>query len=318
MARDLALDEIAELEVGSAAGIALPTDLPEGESASYTEAEIALLVEEEGFAVDEDSGYLNDASLSGVPGQLQKVLVTPRGNPLPVNMIDNSPSADVVNLYDTLTGQPYGIARASIRVYLNKVRPDGSKVFSTRPRVALPAKPFICESAMCLDGRRKKFATRVDRDDHYRMRHGGEYRRKEEERLRSNEDEARDMNRKLSDVLSLLALGKTNLSPEDVQAIAAANTAAGQGLTPDMTWGRGKILGWMEAKGIEYTAEHVSLVKSDLLVAIGAMERSELPAGLNEEPVVVDTGAIQDVAPVDEPLKRGPGRPRINPVPVGV
>lgn len=230
--------------------------------------EIALLVEEEGFAVDEDSGYLNDASLSGVPGQLRKVLVTPRGNPLPVNMIDNSPSADVVNLYDTLTGQPYGIARA-LHPGLPEQGPSRwlEGVLTRSPLRGAAAPPVHLRIRDVLDGRRKRFATRVDRDDHYRMRHGGEYRRKEEERLRSNEDEARDMNRKLSDVLPLLALGKTNLPPEDVQAIAAANTAAGQGLTPDMTWGRGKILGWMEAKGIEYTAEHVSLVKSDSSVA---------------------------------------------------
>ena len=267
IARDLLANEIAELETESAAGLTLPSD--SDEIPEYTHAEVELLVQEEGFDVeaDEPFGGRRLAGMDGSnidPGNEGTIFRLGRGDrSFRAIMTDKAVSSDQVNLY-AQNGQPYPIPRANIRYYLDKVDTQGNRVFRTRPtkRIDFMVK---CEAAYCLPGRWKMFTTRNMMETHFQNRHPVEWAVRERTRERANEDGARASMDALVAITTMLASGKANLSPEDVQAIAQANQVAALDSVPTRDWSRKRIMAWMATQGQKYTAERSAMTNAELL-----------------------------------------------------
>ena len=280
--RELTQEEIDEVSDGHAAGIELP-DEADTEVREYTMAEIELLAQEEGIVVD-DTVLMSDAAFDDVAGTLTKLLRTPQGKPLKVVVEDNNSAKDKVNIYDTRTGQPYAVPKASIRMYLDKLGPNG-KVFSPRPVKKAEPKPFPCPAIMCkADGTRKMFSTQNKADEHYRNRHRGEYTRSERQRERDRENREMAMNEGICALLASLKTGNINTSPESIALLREAAEAASLDSVPNKTWRRPRIMAWMEEqrKGW-YGGEHEgvpysSMTVPQLLKALGCWDEEEAVA----------------------------------------
>lgn len=270
VARELTAAEIDELSTATAAGIPLPGDAG-NEERTYTEAELALLEQEEGFVVEEV--VVDERAFENVEGTLHKMLRTPGGKALSIKMEDNTASSETVNIYDAKTGQPTIVSKAAVKFYLDKTR-DGQRVFLPRQSVKMPPRPYPCPADECTASHgRKMFATQIAADEHFEGRHHAEFIRRERVRDRTNEDRANLMNENLAKMLQIAVGGKTDLTPDEIKTLAEASTIAGMGNVPDQTWTRSKIMGWMNNQRERwYGPEHASMTKDELLIHIGALE----------------------------------------------
>lgn len=253
------------------AAAASPDGIPE-----YTAAELALLEQAEGWSmsVDGDIDLSDEAAFEDVGGSVTRFLSTPRGKPIEVKVTDEASSNDLVYLYDTVTGQPYPIARASIQFYLKKIRADGRRVFSPRRTVAQRVRPYECKAIQCLpDGRRKRFETPELAQHHYEFRHRSEAAEDERRRQRQMDEEMLANNRNLSALLGILVTNQGGLNEETLKQVTAATSGISlEGLSPRPDWTRERILGWMELKGIPFKPEYAGLHNKELCIAIGALE----------------------------------------------
>lgn len=270
-ARELTIEEIAELSVASSTGVPLPGD-PGSEDRSYTEAELLLMEQEEGFVIEDV--VVDETAFANVEGTIHKMLRTPGGKALSVKMEDNSSSRDKVNVYDARTGQPTMVSKAAVQFYLRKTHDDGSHVFLARPTVKMPPRLYPCPADECLARHgRKMFFTEIQANEHFENRHHAEYVRRERQRDRANENRANAMNENLAAMLQIAVGGKTNLSPDEIKTLAEASSMAAMSTVPDQTWTRARIMGWMNNQRERwYGPEHASMTKDELLVHIGALE----------------------------------------------
>jgi len=276
-ARELDAAEIEEIEVGHAAGL---PEIEDGQT-TMTAAELALFEQEEGFVSADSIDDVGEEAFQNVEGTIMKLLRTPGGKPLKVEVTDNNPSADMVNIYDNRTGQPYAVAKASLRFYLDKVNPaTGQRVFGVRQNVKPAPRPYPCPATMCKpNGGRKMFATPLQAQRHYEGRHHREFVEAETARVRANEDETRQMNQNLAKVLNILVTGQSSLTPEQIQAVAEANILASLDTVPNLNWKRPRIIAWMEAQRKGWYGEdpkYASCTIAELLVHIGVLDESDL------------------------------------------
>lgn len=270
--RELDESEIAEIEVGHAAGL---PEIEDGETV-MTAAELELFKQEEGFMAEADV----DENFENVEGTIMKLLRTPGGKPLSVTVTDNNPSSDMVNIYDTRTGQPYAVAKASLRFYLDKVNSaTGQRVFGVRQAVKLAPRPYPCPAVLCkANGKRKMFSDPLTAQRHYQNRHHREYVEAEQARQRTLEMQTFEMNQNLGKVLQILVSGQSNLTPEQIKTIAEANSLVNMDTVPDLTWKRPRIIAWMEAQRKGWYGEdpkYSSCTIRELLEFIGVLDLEE-------------------------------------------
>lgn len=269
MVRDLSLAEIAELTEEQAAGIELPSDA-DTNVREYTAAEVALL-EEEGFEAEVD---FESATLEAAAGEVTKALTLSRGNKhFKAVVVDSSANADRVNLYDTLTGHPYPVPRTLLRYYLDKLRPDGSRVFSARRTVQPPARTIPCGAEFCKEGgARAMFTSHDAMEDHWQAKHATDWARRQR---RIDRDDTSRQTVILEMLARSLAEGRREMTTEEIaniNAIAEKNAAE---LAPNESWSKTRIIAWMEAKQMPYGIQHTRMTKRELLVDIGALEPEE-------------------------------------------
>ena len=270
MARDLSPTEIAELTAEQAAGITLPAD--SDEIREYTAAEVALL-EDEGFEAEID---LEGATLDAAANEVTKALTLSRGNKhFKAVVIDTSANADRVNLYDTQTGYPYPVPRLLLRYYLDKVRADGSRVFSARRTVTPPARNVPCGAAVCReDGKRRYFTTTEVMEQHWAQKHRDDWQRRERAKERSDSERSIAI---LEGLARSLMEGKRELTIEELQAMNETAEKNAANLVPNESWSKARIIAWMETHGETYSiSTHGRMTKGELLVAIGAAEPDEI------------------------------------------
>lgn len=266
MPRDLTAAEIAELTDEQAAGISLPEN---DEVRTYTAAEVALL-EDEGFEVEEADDAQFATLEQGAEG-IARALTLKRGSKeIRVEVVDSSAHSDRVNLYDTVSGQPYPIPRSLLRYYLDKPRANGDRVFSVKQLVKPPVRTVECKATLCKeDGRRARFVTEEAMEDHWQIKHQADWQRRERRLQRIDTDRS---NAILEGIMRSTMANRTEMTTEQIEALNEAAEKAALQMVPNDTWSKGRVIAWMETHDMPFSPEMAQLTKGQLLEKIGVVD----------------------------------------------